>query len=458
MHWHDRSLALAALLITALSAAVALAIAGRSLSDLFAPSTLRATSPAPSHPRPAPSPGAIPAPSRPGGHAHHSAHRPFNISGPLRFAAADSVICLTGLIALAALLVKQRLDAREDRAYGMFEVHLSMHDDAQPGDLRDMVEALTAAVREWQVDRARHGQPFFALELHYGSTADGIRFLIALRCERDLAGTLESIIAGAYPDVRVGQVDGSAPIPIQARLRTPGYVLRLRKERSFLYPLSVDEHEDAGSPPMEAIAQAQVAAGVASSVRLQFTPAPLALEGWARRRFRAHERGLPRPRGRTSSDELRSVLDREEMRSARRARDSGLLWFEIQVAAPTGEYANRIAAALIARRGENRLQRRRMVLRRELYRRRFPDACPPLWPTWGFGGFHSLASATEVAHLLTLPTARMKAVPVVRLTVPRLPPPPQIARAEDLPVRLPPSPAPEQIAEFAQTRALSSGR
>ena len=55
------------------------------------------------------------------------------------------------------------------RDYALFEVHLSMHDDAERRDLKDMVEALAAAVREWPMDRARHGQPFFAIELHYGS-------------------------------------------------------------------------------------------------------------------------------------------------------------------------------------------------------------------------------------------------------------------------------------------------
>jgi hypothetical protein len=335
------------------------------------------------------------------------------------------------LLALGALLVKARLDAREARDYALFEVHLSMHDDAERSDLNDMVEALAAAVREWPVQRARHGQPFFAVELHYGAAPQGMQFLIALRCERDLAGTLESILASAYPDVRVGQVDGGAPAPIRARLRRPGHVLRLRKERPFVYPLADRDPQDAGSPTMEAIAQTQAMAGVPSSVRLQFTPA----------RSEQHRA--------TSRSGFQSALDQEEMRSAGRVRDSSLLWFEIQVAAGDGEQANRIAASLIARRGENRLQRRRMVRRQQLYQRRFPDAYPPLLPTVGFGGFHALVSANEVAHLLTLPTARMKAVPVRRLTIPRLPPPPEIARTEDLPVRLPEEPPGNHNGELA---------
>jgi hypothetical protein len=450
MRRHEGSFALAALVLTAVLAVAVLSLAGGRLFRLFHPSSPSAGDSAPALPQGSERPDA--GRRRDLGKRAAAAHPGLlSVGNGLELAAVDSVVCATGLLALATLLLKLRLDGREMRDYALFEVHLSMHDDAERRDLRDMVEALAAAVREWPVDRARHGQPFFALELHYGSGPDGMQFLIALRCERELAVTLQSILANAYPDVRVGQTDGAPPSPIRARLRQPGHVLRLRKERPFVYPLMAREQDETGSPTMEAVAQTQVMAEVPSSVRLQFTPAPLAMEGWARRRFRAHERNLARREqqwdARTAG--LQSVLNQDEMRSAGRAQDSSLLWFEIEVAAGTGEQANRVAAALIARRGENRLQRRRMVLRQQLYRRRFPDAYPPLLPTLGFGGFHSLVSANEVAHLLTLPTARMKAVPVKRLTVPRLPPPPEIARADDVPVRLPEQPGADGDIELA---------
>jgi hypothetical protein len=37
-------------------------------------------------------------------------------------------------------------------------------------------------------------------------------------------------------------------------------------------------------------------------------------------------------------------------------------------------------------------------------------------------------SAAEVAHLLELPSARMKGVPVRRVTIPRIPAPPEVGR------------------------------
>ena len=74
-------------------------------------------------------------------------------------------------------------------------------------------------------------------------------------------------------------------------------------------------------------------------------------------------------------------------------------------------------------RGENRLHRRWLIARQGLHRRRFPHALGPVVPS-----FRCLVSAAEVAHLLELPSARMKAVPVRRLTIPRIPAPPEVTR------------------------------
>ena len=74
-----------------------------------------------------------------------------------------------------------------------------------------------------------------------------------------------------------------------------------------------------------------------------------------------------------------------------------------------------------------------MPVRHNLYRRRFPTATPPLLPSP-----RALISAAEAAHLLALPTARMKGVPVRRVAIPRIPMPPEILRADpDQPVRAP---------------------
>ena len=51
----------------------------------------------------------------------------------------------------------------------------------------------------------------------------------------------------------------SSPVPRPGVLREPGYVMRFRKERSFVYSLIADGEEQA-SAPLEQIARAQVAA------------------------------------------------------------------------------------------------------------------------------------------------------------------------------------------------------
>jgi hypothetical protein len=61
----------------------------------------------------------------------------------------------------------------------------------------------------------------------------------------------------------------------------------------------------------------------------------------------------------------------------------------------------------------------------------------------------NLVSGAELAHLLELPSARMKGVPVRRLTIPRMPAPPDAFRATD--AEDPPAPVATEIA-FAGSR------
>jgi hypothetical protein len=114
------------------------------------------------------------------------------------------------------------------------------------------------------------------------------------------------------------------------------------------------------------------------------------------------------------------TLNRSEMQSAGRTQNRSLFWVETVIAADSARACKTIAAAVQSRRGENHLHRRIMIIRQRLYRHRFPNALGPLLPC-----ARSLVSAAEVAHLLELPTARMKDVPVRRVTLPRIPVPPQ---------------------------------
>jgi hypothetical protein len=381
--------------------------------------------PAPPHAGPG-TPTASPDPAR----RRHSGGGLFPVSGlgavavaALEFAAG---LLLIGLV--LPVLALRRLRRRTRREYALYELHLSTHDQAKGQDLEDMVESIANIVRAWPADRLRDGQPHVALELTCGgappTTRGGeLEWSINMRCEPRAVAALDGAISAAYPDVRLGRGHGEEPRPRPDGLREPGYVMRFRKERSFVYSLIADGEYEASSP-LEQIARAQIAAGEPSIVRFQLTPTPSYFEELARRLYRRHENKLVRQeRWGLPEGGLISTFNRAEMRAAERTQNRSLFWLETVIAADSGEVCKTVAAAVQSRRGENRLHRRWMIIRQRLYRRRFPRALGPVIPS-----FRTLVSAAEVAHLLELPSARMKGVPVRRVTIPRIPAPPGVTR------------------------------
>ncbi|MGH2946712.1 MAG: hypothetical protein ACRDPC_10725 [Solirubrobacteraceae bacterium] len=375
---------------------------------------------------------------------------PRDDEGPLGLSGLKLVLLAAIEIAAGALLVGgvlvalivRRTRRRSRRKYALYELHLSTHDEAKPQDLEDMVESIANVIHAFPADRVRHGQPYVALELICGSGRDGTEWSINLRCEPSSVRALDAAISAAYPDVRLGRRHAEAPVPRPGALRVPGYVMRFRKERSFVYPL-VASDEALASPPLEQIALAQVGLRAASLVRFQLTPTPSFFEELARKRYKRHENKLVRQeRWGLSEGGMLSTLNRAEMSNAQRTQNRSLFWLEVVVAADSAQACKTLAAAVQARRGENRLHRRWMYVRQNLYRRRFPKALGPLVPS-----VRSLVSAAEVAHLLALPSARMKGVPVRRLTLPRIPAPPEAMRATEFatvpaPTTAAPAPAP----------------
>ena len=79
------------------------------------------------------------------------------------------------LVAASLLLAVRRAEAPPHPEYALYQLHLSTHDQAKGQDLEDMVEQIANIVRAWPADRARNGQPYFALELICGERRDGGR-------------------------------------------------------------------------------------------------------------------------------------------------------------------------------------------------------------------------------------------------------------------------------------------
>ena len=284
--------------------------------------------------------------------------------GPLLLAALE-ILAGLGLVAvLLALLVAFRMRHRRRRAYELYEVHLSSHDEAKPQDLEDMIESIANIVRVFPTERARSGQPYVALELICAAGEQGMEWSINLRCEPRSVRALDGAIASAYPDVRIGRRHADTPSPRSGMLGVPGYVMRFRKERSFVYSLIADGDELA-SPPLEQIARAQVELGAPSIVRFQLTPTPSYFEELARRLYRRHENKLVRQeRWGLPEGGLWSTFNRAEMRAAERTQNRSLFWLEAVVAADSMDACKTVAAAVQSRRGENRLHRRWMIIRR----------------------------------------------------------------------------------------------
>ena len=242
-----------------------------------------------------------------------------------------------------------------------------------------MVESIANIVRAWPADRARNGQPYVALELICGGrarpAAEGeMEWSINVRCRPGTVNALDGAISATYPDVRLGRVHGDQPRPRSGVLREPGYVMRFRKERSFVYSLIADGEEEASSP-LEQIARAQVAQDAPSIVRFQLTPTPSAFEELARRLYRRHENKLVRQeRLGLPEGGLISTFNRAEMRAAERTQNRSLFWLETVVAADSRDVCKAVAAAVQSRRGENRLHRRWMIVRQ----RPLPPPLPAL--------------------------------------------------------------------------------
>ena len=292
-----------------------------------------------------------------------------------------------------------------------------------------MVESIANIVRAWPAERIRDGQPYLALELICGArpprrpARDGVVDQHPLRAaDRGRAGRRDQRRLPRRP---------ARPRPRRAAPPAAGRAARARVRdavsQGAQLRLLADRRRRASTRPRRSSRSPapRSRSGAPSIVRFQLTPTPSFFEELARRLYRRHEQQARAPgalgtaRGR--ADARRSTAPRCAPPSApRTAACSG----SRPSSPPTApRRARRVAAAVQSRRGENRLHRRWMIVRQRLYRRRFPRALGPLIPSIAV-----LVSAAEVAHLLELPSARMKGVPVRRVTLPRIPAPPGVIR------------------------------
>jgi hypothetical protein len=368
--------------------------------------------------------------------------------GPLRWLGERGMVELAAIAAAAGTAlgtrvafvivvrtVRRRVRNRRTREYARYAIRLSAHDETALEDLEESIEAIVSLVRERADVRWSEGQPWLAFELRFERADDELEWTMCVVCEPRVVQQLDALLAAAYPAVRVGYDFVAEPTPVSAKPRRPAYVERLRKHRSFVFALGRERatSRSASSPAapfVELIAQAQVAAGHPSIVRLTLVPTLHAVErlaaslarGEANRSARAEQWGA-------TEAGLREPQRRHELEEVQRTQNRSLCWFELTIASDHAETCRAVTTAVQALRGANRLHRRLFDLRPGRTRDRFVAGDPPLLPATPVVGLRTLLSSAEIATLIELPTARMRGVPVRRLMLPRIPAPPEAMRA-----------------------------
>jgi hypothetical protein len=338
-------------------------------------------------------------------------------------------ILLGAAAAVAALAAARRLWARRRRRYEAFRIHLTGNDQTSLGNLVQAVGAMGDAIAQWPRDRATRGQPTFGFLIAYDSRKGG-EVTLAVVCVREHAATLDGALQQAYPNVRVGHDFVPDYRPLDVLIRPPA-LIRLRKRREPFHPV-IDLEGRRGDVSSVSEGIAEMLHSLKRPAAVWFCCAPAnSGTGYLRKRHRRAERFRRSREGSLRSGEWRDrepepSVDREEARQSAEIAEGATFFVDVQIAGPDYQTCRALHAKLRNLPGaRNELVRRPMVWRRGLYRRRFQSFTPPLV----LRGAGKLMTASELAGLLELPSARLK-VPVRRLTLPRVDAPPSTAQSE----------------------------
>ncbi|MDP9134704.1 MAG: hypothetical protein M3N56_07735, partial [Actinomycetota bacterium] len=290
--------------------------------------------------------------------------------------------------------------------------------------------------------------PWVALESWFvpaqRSGETGIAALMLL-CPPSVRDPALAALRRAYPDLslrpdRAGA--GGQALEFAQPAFAPGHVLRVRKARSWALPLSGAERDGSNArSTMAAIIRQQQQLGRLSCVRWCLMPAADQLDSRAAERLerlagsdhnaaRAGDiqQALQAAGGAMSFLELQAAVEAQQREGRRGTRDES--FSERQNA------CRKLLSPALSQRGANHLTERLMVFRQPLYRRRFARGEPPLVPDPSGA---TLVSPRELAALMELPSLGSEhALPLQRNTVPNLPTPTEVPRAQLVDLPLPP--------------------
>jgi len=329
-------------------------------------------------------------------------------------------------LVLLALEVARRLYARHRRVYHAYQINLTANDQTELQSMVQAVGAMGQAVAALPTRRWWGGQPAFGLLVGY-DPREGGEVTLALVCEAEHVPALDGALLKAYPNVRVGFEFEPMYRPMQLRLGVPPALIRLRKRREAFHPIvDIAEELEGIETVIEGLADAMVAQRThPAAVWFCIVPSDTGA-GYLRARHRQTERWR-RERERTADGRPtpEASVDREEARQSAQIDERSAFYVDIQIAAHDLQTCKSLSGTLQNLPGAmNTLERRPMLLRRWLYRRRFPTFTPPL----RMRGQSRLLSGSELAYLMQLPSARLHA-PIRRIPEPRLPAAPGVESA-----------------------------
>jgi Replication-relaxation len=328
---------------------------------------------------------------------------------------------LAGLLLFGLALVPLRWSARRSRSYVRLHVLPHRSEQAEPEEVRRMMEAWhqQLLLRWWQ--RLLRGQPNMALEVGLAPDEEGdLAGRLTIVCPRELVPAVEGTLIACYPDSRLLQAG-----------QLPGveHVVRLKKRASFLAALR--GLEDQQGNLVDATLNQMDALGETAVVQYTLSPTPAVFDRFSRRRFGALERSADVARVYDPSQPgLRSTVLTQELEGGLRIQHRPLFFADIRVAACSHRSCTAIAGTLRGESGaENRLVVRTMhgIGRASLYLRRLRAGAANPLPGWRRG----VLSSTEIAAFWHMPSPSLKGARVDRSSVPRLLAAPQITRAHE---------------------------
>jgi hypothetical protein len=332
-------------------------------------------------------------------------------------------VILLVLVALAALMAISRMLARGRRRYVRLWLLPFRADEAEPEEVRRLLESWHQQLLQRWFRRLALGQPGMALEVVMAPDTEGDRAArLSIVCPEAMSAGLEGALLASYSDSRL--LRGGQALPPLKR------VVRLKKRQPFVWALRTRTDGDDRNL-MDALLTQMASIADTAVVQYALAPTPALFDRYSRWRFSSIERSAEGARSwDPASPGLRSEVMGAELQGGLSVQHRPLFFTDIRIGATTLTGCRLIAGALRGASGaENRLVERthRPWARGGLYLRRLHGGLANPFPSWNRGVLSSL----ELAALWQLPTPGLKVVRVARSPLPRILAPPEISRTPE---------------------------